>query len=712
MGIRRIFGKSAELEGLPAELRGVLEDMRRERSAFEAGLVRAGELTRTAEALSTSLGEARRSLEQLSGELAAAQGVAEQLRSVQAEIGRLEAGGRETRRQLEDATRLVAQARSEAGAVRPQLEALEGLRRELPGLLEQLAPVRELDGRIRDASDRTQAVGTRQQALDSAVADAAARLAEVEERFETIGGGIAGLTARMESFERTAADLRQLTTDAPVMRRELGTLKALAELVSQKVAALEGQRAAVERATRRAEGLTELMEQVNRQVAEQQTNAKFLTALEERVTQLKQMHEALLVQTSETRRRQAEIEGLVRVQREAFEGARTSMQDALSGFAFEREGLAAVHQRVQDLREALTAVEQRLPSLDATRAGLGEVEAAAQRLGARVAALGEEVSQVEMAVEALGPLRQEIGRVDGQARELVRRAEGATRPALTDLEETERRVSELNAAVEGLGARTTQAEGQRAVLADLAREIAARQTTLDRAVAQLERAAQLRGEAAELGARLDREVEALTARLTEAGEMAARTDGQLMQYEERSHRLADEGARLAALERRFAGVIEAAEKIERTAALLATRQASLDAVRDDLTRVFGVADATVEKARTVAALHKEIDQRHQAVEALTDRLRALDRYGERLDARQAQFTEAERQVQLLDAHLADLKATLGTVLEQRAFLEKAVEATGALTFQTMHAESILAQLRSEGGAGGPAAGREPDASSD
>jgi chromosome segregation ATPase len=712
MGIRRIFGKSAELDSLPAELKGVLEDMRRERSAFEAGLVRAAELTRSAEALSTSLRDGQQALEQLHAQLAEAGGVVEQLRSVKTQLDALAAGSQETGRQLEEASRLAARARTEAVALRPQLEVLEGLRNELPGLLEQVAPVRELDDRVRVVSARTKDVGTRQQALEAAISNAAERLAGVEERFGTIGGDIAGVTTRMERFEQTAADLRQLTTDAPTLRRELGTLKALAELVSQKLAALEGQRAAVDRATRRAEGLTELIEQVNRQVAEQQTNAKFLTALEERVAQLKQLHEALLVQTSETRRRQAEIEGLVRVQREGFESARTAMQDALSGFAFEREGLAAVHQRVQDLRETLKAVEERLPSLDATRAGLAEAEAAAQRLTARVAALGEEVTQVEASAEALGPLRQEIGRVQGEVGELVRRAEGAARPALAELEETERRVAELNEAIEGLAARTGQTEGQRAMLAGLAREIAARQSALDRAAAQLDRSAQLRAEATELGGRLDKELEGLRTRLVEAGELASRTDGQLMQFEERSRRLADEGTRLAALERRFAGMLEAAEKMERAVALLATRQASLDAVRDDLTRVFGVADATVERARTVAALQKEIEQRHQAIEELTDRLRALDRYGERLDTRQAQFAEAEHQLQSLDAHLADLKATLGTVLEQRAFLEKAVEATGALTFQTLHAESILAQLRSEGRTGGPGPGREPDAAGD
>ncbi len=700
MGIRRIFGKSAEPDVLTAEVKAVLDDMRRERSSFEAGLVRAADLVRSSEALSASLAETQRSVEALTARLASADALAGRVSAQQSDLDALARRGRETQERIEGIARSVDEARAAAEALRPELQELAAFKAEIPEVLERAAPVRELDGRLREAMDQAEALGRRHAEIGSRVDEAATKLEGMQERFDGIAGSLEGATTKMDAFERTAADLRQLMTDAPNLRRELGTLRALAEFVSQKLAALDGQRIAVERATRRAEGLTELMEQVDRQVAEQQGNAKFLTTLEERVQQLKTLHETLLTQSEETRRRQGEIDALVRAQREAFESARTAMQDALSGFTFEREGLAAVHQRVQDLREAVRSAEERMPALDAAQTGLADAEAAAERLGTRVAGLREEVDQVEASVETLAPVRQEIGRVEAAARELVRRVEHATQPAVTNLEETERRVAELNTAVEGLEARTGQVTGQQAVLAEVAREITVRQGALDRALAELARATELRKDTTELAARLDLETGALRTRLTEAGESAARAEGQLMQFEERSRRLAEEGARLTTLERRFSDVLEAAEKLERAAAALTSRQAALDAVRDDLTRVFGVAEATVEKARSVAALQKEIEQRRQAVDELAGRLRSLDRFGERLDARQAQFAEAEHQLQLLDAHLADMKATLGTVLEQRSFLEKAVEATGALTFQTVHAETILGKLRAETGEAG------------
>lgn len=718
MAIRRWFGKSVELDALPEELKGLLEDMRRERSAFEAALVRAADVVRVAEGLGDSVAQAQKSSEQMTGRLAALDGVSERLRSLQSELDALAAGGRETRDQMGETGRLVQAARSEVDALQPRLQEVIALKGDLAGILVLTTRIREQEGRLHDAMASVEKDRERQEQIGKGVTDAASRLGEVQGRLDRITPAVDGLAARVETFTQTAAELRQLTTEAPNLKRELGTLRTLAEFVSQKVAALEGQRDAVERATRRADGLTELMAQVDRQYAEQQVNAKFLAQLEERVHGLKELHETLSEQTEEIRRSQHEIEAQGRAQQEAFESAGAAVQDALSGFAFERDGLAAMNQRVQDLRQAVASVEQRLPALDAATAGLTDVESTAQRLGARVAALQEQVAQLEAAAAALGPVREEIGRAESQARELAHRTESVSRPAMTALEETERRVAELNEAFDGLERRAAQVEGHRAALAEMARDIDSRQNALDRALAQLDRVVGLRAEAAKLAERLEHESEALRSRLTQAGDAAARAEIQLAEIEERSRRISEVGTRLATFEKRYADLRDAGEKIERSQVGLDQRAEALSAVRDDLTRLFGVADATVEKVRSVAALQKEIEQRRQVVEEMAGRLREFDRYGEQLEARGRQFAEAERHLELLDAHLTDMKTQLSTVLEQRDFLEKVIETTAALSFQTMQAESVLAQLRETGGegdagaAGGkgsgrPAKGRRP-----
>ena len=121
----------------------------------------------------------------------------------------------------------------------------------------------------------------------------------------------------------------------------------------------------------------------------------------------------------------------------------------------------------------------------------------------------------------------------------------------------------------------------------------------------------------------------------------------------------------------------------------------MDAVRDELTRLFGIADSTATQVRTVVALQKEIDQRRTALEEVSSRLRDLDRQGERVEERAHQFEEAEQRLAQLDAHVSGLRATLETVLEQKDFLDRVIETAGALSFQTMQAEGVLTQLRQE-----------------
>jgi chromosome segregation ATPase len=700
MGIRGLFGKSVDLEALPAELKGVLEDMRRERGAFEAALVRAADVVKSAEALAASVAQAQKASAELGARVAVVEGVSERIQSLQSDLEGLAPGVREARELMGETGSLVQVARSEVDAIRPQLVEVIGLKGDLAGVLAQAKHLKELDVQLRGAVALEEELRGRQEELGRGVTDAAARLNEGQERSERIAAGVDGLTARVEAFTQTAAELKQLMSDAPNLKRELGTLRAMAEFVSQKVAALEGQRDGVERATKRAEALTELMAQVDRQFAEQQTNARFLTQLEERVHGLRELHETLSEQAEGIRGRQLEIEAQSRTLQEAFERGGAAVQDALSGFAFEREGLAAMNQRVQELRKAVEAVQQRLPALDTAAAGLADVEAAAQRLGERVATVHEEVARVEAAAAVLGSVREEIVRAESEAREVVRRTEKMSRPSLTVLEEAEKRVAELNSAIGGLERRAAQAEGYRASLAEMALEITTRQSALDGALAKLDHAVKLRAEMAELAERLEGEAQALRSRLTEAGDAAAHAEVQLTEFEGRSRRLSEVGTRLGTFERRYAELVEAGERIERAQALLDQRREALDAVGEDLARLFGVADETVEKVRAVAALQKEIEKRRRAMEEMAERLRQFDRYGEQLDARERQFEEAERHLQLLDAHLADMKTTLGTVLEQRDFLDKVVETTGTLAFQTMQAESVLGQLREERGEGG------------
>jgi len=97
--------------------------------------------------------------------------------------------------------------------------------------------------------------------------------------------------------------------------------------------------------------------------------------------------------------------------------------------------------------------------------------------------------------------------------------------------------------------------------------------------------------------------------------------------------------------------------------------------------------------RAAAEQRQEIEQRGASLDAVVEKLRALDRQAEVLDERRKQFAEAEERLSRLDASLIDLQSTFQAVLDQKAFLEQVVETAGSLALQTMQAEAAISTLR-------------------
>ena len=695
MALRNMFGKDLDLGSLPAELRGLLEDMRKERSAFEAAVVRSAETQRIAEELGAQVAKAQQQVGPLTERLAGLQDLAAQVEAIRKASDAATAATGTTSAQLDETRKIVTVSRTELDGLREKLQEALALKKDVAGLLAEQGRITELAARLKETADRATQVQAVHDRVQQGSEEATRRLATMDERFDKVGADAAAFLERAAGFERTAEELRQLMSDLPNVKRELGALRAMADVVTQKTAAVEGQRDAVDRATKGAERLAELVGQVDRQLQEQQGNLGFLERLEEQVRELKDLHATLLERAEEVRKEQRTIDEDARAQREAFDRNREMVQDALAGFAYERDGLAAMNQRVMQMRETLAAVEQRLPSLDAVKSALEQTGTAADQLAARVAAVAEEVHQVEATSATLRDVRGEAQGIAATARELLSRAEGLSRPAMKSLEETERRVVDLNTTLDALERRAAQLDGHRTAISELNHDLATRQGALDAAVTQLDQATALREEASRMVSQLERDTDLLREKLDGSAEAARRADRQLDELGDRSRRFEEVRAKVERFELRFTALLGAEESVERALARAAERQTAVDAVRDDLTRLFGIADSTATQVRTVVALQKEIDQRRTALEEVSSRLRDLDRQGERVEERAHQFEEAEQRLAQLDAHVSGLQATLETVLEQKDFLDRVIETAGALSFQTMQAEGVLTQLRQE-----------------
>lgn len=695
MALRNLFGKSDYLEKLPVELRGLLEDMRRERNAFEATAIRAGSAMKGAEALAEPVAQAQQRLAELHQRLAALEGLEGRFTEASAQLATFTSGQQEAGNQLGETRRLAEAARSELDGLRAMLTEALAFRQEVAEVRDLSARWKDLSAQLGELETAFAEARSRQQEIGRDTAETASRVAAFEERSRHAAAGVEALAARAATLESTAQELRQLGTEMPNTRRELDRLRAVADYVSQKVAVVEGQRDAVERATKGAERLAELVAQVDRQLQEQRTNAGFLEQLEQNVGRLRQLHEALLEQTELMHKRQQVVEEQDRTHRIAFEKLRAEVQDAAAGFAFEREGLAAMNQRVIQLREALGSVEQRLPVLDTATGSLKEAESAAERLAGRVGVLAGEVEKTERQVAGLTGIREVIQRVDASAQALAHRMDELTPVSTRQLEEAEQRVERLAAALTGLEERSRRLDGHGEQLKTMNRELASRQGEADQALAQLGRAAELLEKTGEAVARLEQGAETLERRLAQATEAGARADGLLQDIEQHAAKFEEARARLLRFEAKLEDVVRVEAQVLQSLALAKERQASIEAVRSDLQRLFGIADSTANQVRDIAVLQKEVAERQEALSGMAAQLRELDRQEGRIAERRKQFEEAEQQLAHLDAHLAGLRAMLQTVLDQREFLDKVVETGGNLTFQAMQAEAVLTALREE-----------------
>ncbi|HEX9579738.1 MAG TPA: hypothetical protein VF970_01400 [Gemmatimonadales bacterium] len=581
--LRKLFGKTIDLESLPAELRALLEEMRKERNAFEAVAIRTTSAVKGAEALAAPVANAEKQLAEVTRQLAKLDGIPAQVEAVDVQVAAVTAGQQDAQRRLNDTQLLAEQTRAEVSEVRRLFEDVLALKQTLAGVLELGERFKGLEAEYGEAALRFKEV---QRVAD----DSDKRLAQFEEQWSRMSTAVETLAAQLEKYEETAADLRQLTSEMPNTKRELGTLKSLADFVTQHMSTLEGQKDAVDRATKGAERLADLMAQVDRQLQQQHANTKFLAKVEEDVSSLRQLHGTLLGQAGEIQQRYQAIEAQERTHRDQFARLQTEVQDAASHVALERDGLTAIDQRVVLLRDALGGLEQRLPMLDEARTAIQGVEQGAGRLAARVAALVDQLGNVEADAAALRGVQEAVQRVE----------------------------------VEG-----------------------------NRAAAMVE------------------------------------------VLEERTARFEEARSRIEGLEAKLAGLAAAEEKVEQALALARERQAAVDAVRADLRRLFEVADATMDNVRNAASLQQDVEQRRQALDEVMVKLRELDRQAEGLEQRRRQFEETEQRVAHLDALVITIQSTLQTVLDQKDFLDKVVETTGTLTFQTMQAEAVIATLRQE-----------------
>lgn len=683
----KLFGHATTPAQLPAELRSILAQMQRERVAFEALITGARDSSQQLAQLTQPIAEAQKVVAELQGRVKALERLVPVLATLDEQTEGVSRTQRRTETQVEHTAAEVKNLGTEIEQLRATFDAALALKGDLTSLLESAGGLKSLradadtlTGQVRDLSTTFDRARQHQDELKRGGEAAAARLHAFEERQQQVQGGIAAAQTRVTGLEQAFAHLGQAAADAADTQRQLGTLKSLADDVTQKVAVLEQQREMVDRAIGRARQLDDVLRDVDAKIHTHEQNAESLGALNTRVTELHALHGDLLARSQEISARHDQI---VQTDRELlgrltglrdeaeqtvkrFEGdaaqlaqtvehttervarleqAQPAFDAALRDFA----SLRGTHQEVKDalermrltegeigrvreaqagtkawltdvtesvevLRGELAAVEQIKPTVESVRRdadrlshAMAQIESRRQlveQLNTRLSDLTATAAQLD---ERTGALTTRMDTADQQFQAVTAHATEAARieklvpTVIGTVEGAERRMTQMDAAVRALEARAQRLEGLAEETRALARELELRRTALDSATEHLERASELRAEAATIAQQLGERAGQVNGALTGATDRTAALSTTLDDLESRAGNLRFVHKRMAEFEEHLAKWHASQAQLMQALEHTAQRQATVDALQADLYRLFEVAQRTVDHVRAIAA---------------------------------------------------------------------------------------------------------------
>ena len=690
VSFQKLFGHDAATEQLPAELRTILTQMRQERAAFEALHTRAQQSAQQLNQLAQPVADAQQTVTELQSRIKALERLVPVLATLDEQTEGVAKTQRRMEMQLAQGADEAKRLRAETEELRDNLEQALALKRDLAGFLELGGGFQtlrgEADGALAQMQDVVQGferIRDRQEEMRRAHDAAATRLAAFEERQGQVQGTVAAADARVTAMERTLEQLTQAAGDATQVKRQLTTLKSLADHVTQKVSALEQQRAVVERATGQVAHLQDLLGEIETKTQTLAAAARDVAGIETKLDALRAQHAEVLAQADVIGAQQH----TARQADEALRARLASLQDevsrAVKRFELENQGLAAVGQRIIDLRGGLTDMESRFQTLEVSSRAIADVGARADGIGARLEDIAEAVAQVEPQAERVGAVESKALRLEESLAGMVQRF-GRVEKLQPMIEAVLQDAAELRGTHEGVTMALDQVRGAAAEIATAREQQAGAQVWLAEVAGSLET---LR---AELAAVEDLRPSVETTRVEADRVVASMTqiEGRRQLVEELNARTSQLAAQSGHLEERTHGLLarmDAAD--ERFLALAAHAEAA-----ERIERVVPAAVVTIERAeRRVAEVEDSVaglEERTRGVETLAHRTQAL---GQELDGRQAALDKASAHLERASG-LREQAAAASAELEDRA--DQLTAAVGNAGHRLADVTSALDELES------------------
>jgi chromosome segregation ATPase len=423
--LKSLLGTGEADEIISQKAEQVLSQIEERRAAMEAATERAEQAAKRLEQLVQPVEDLDKRLSGLGGRLSKAETdlgrmeqIAPQLAATVDQAETLSKGQRRAEAQLSNAAGEIEKIQGDLSELAHKADMALCIKDDLTEFLKLGNPLEELQARTDILRDRLAGIDggvgevrSRQEETARVSEQLESRLHVFDERFQEIATGVAAAEGRVVELGRTLSDLSQVAMGTADTKRQLATLQALTDSVGQKIAAIEQQRDAVERAAREAHHLSEAMRSLDIQVRKQEENSGKMKEYQSSVDELRAVHARLLEQTEEIQLRQASIEKTDAAARERFGSLQTELKASSDRLTLERDGFDAVTQRVVDLRRDLSGLEERFNTLETSAASLPELQVKVQELAGHIGKVAGEIEQLDEQAQRAHSLRMNLKRL-------------------------------------------------------------------------------------------------------------------------------------------------------------------------------------------------------------------------------------------------------------------------------------------------------------
>ena len=647
-----LFGKGSKDRELADEMRDVLSKMQGERSRNETLLKNIQAAAERLQHLGEPMVKAGHEVDAVAGRLdhleqrlANLAQLSTQIEALDERAVGLAQNQQQAETQVSNTLETAQQIRSVFEDLSQKVDVAVDLKERLGSFLEVEKPFHQLRGdaeslrgQVDGTSDQLVRLREQHDRLLDAHKSAMQKMEALDWRRDDLGRSLQDKERRVVSVQNAVLEMDGVQHAVTEVRREMGTLKAMADLLGQKSAALEAQRETVDRALAQADHLDQAMRQIDAGVRQQQENEKALGALQEQLSAVRSLHETVVERSTEISQLQREIDDRTQATRQDLAGVTDETKKTVERFDFERRGMESVTQRVADLRAAVSDCESRFKSVKESGQLVAELKSQTQAITSHLLTLTTQASEVDDEVTKLQGIRRDLDETRGTARDVsaqmsqIEQLRPAVAMALRDLEQ----LGGTNAMVKDTLEQARLAHDEIARMRESQTETRSWLAGVEQSVIELrDQVSELRTMAPALEfvqkqtQRIGESMSAIEARREFVEDLHRR----MADLETLGGQLAERGSQLGAYmdsaEQRFVAFAAHSEDAERMTMTVAAVSSGLneagrkaDEIRKTVAAIVSRSESVEDLEERTRALRPELEQRHQA---LTEAAKNLER---------------------------------------------------------------------------------------